>query len=76
MGIQQEVRSNLAEALFPAVQLRVLGLLFGQPDRSFQGAELIRLVGSGAGAAHRVLTRLVESGLATVTPIAPTRRSA
>lgn len=69
MGTQQEVRSNLAEALFPAVQLRVLGLLFGQPDRSFQGAELIRLVGSGAGAAHRVLTRLVESGLATVTPI-------
>lgn len=69
MRIAGSVRSGIAEALFPAVQLRVLGLLFGQPDRSFHGAELLRLVGSGTGAPHRVLRRLAESGLVTVTPI-------
>lgn len=51
------------------MQLRVLGLLFGQPDRSYQGAELIRLARSGDGAVHRILTRLAESGLVTVTRI-------
>jgi predicted nucleotidyltransferase len=50
------------------VQQRVLGLLFGQPGRRFQGAELIRLARSGTGAAHRVLTRLVDAGLVTVSP--------
>jgi predicted nucleotidyltransferase len=68
MGIEPGSRSALAEALFSTVQLRVLGLLFGQPDRSFQGAELIRLARSGAGAVHRVLTRLAATGLVSVTP--------
>jgi predicted nucleotidyltransferase len=45
----------------------VLGLLFGQPDRRFQSAELIRLARGGVGAAHRQLARLAESGLVTVT---------
>ncbi len=48
----------LAGALFTAVQQRVLGLLFGQPGRRFQSAELIRLAGSGTGATHRLLRRL------------------
>ena len=52
--------------LFTTVQQRVLGLLFGQPDRRFQSAELIRLAASGTGAAHRLLTRLADSGLITV----------
>jgi predicted nucleotidyltransferase len=69
MGISIASPSALAQALFPTVQLRVLGLLFGQPDRSFQSAELIRLVASGDGAVHRVLTRLAESGLVSVTRI-------
>jgi predicted nucleotidyltransferase len=69
MGIQTPSPSALAEALFSTVQLRVLGLLFGQPDRSFQGAELIRLVAGGDGAVHRVLTRLAQSGLVSVTRI-------
>jgi predicted nucleotidyltransferase len=42
-----------------------LGLLFGQPERRFQSAELIRLAGSGTGAAHRLLVRLEASGLVT-----------
>jgi len=43
----------------------VLGLLFGQPERRFQSAELIRLAGSGTGAVHRQLQRLEEAGLVT-----------
>ncbi len=56
----------LAGALFTAVQQRVLGLLFGQPGRRFQSAELIRLAGSGTGATHRLLRRFAESGLVRV----------
>jgi len=59
--------SNIAAALFTPVQQRVLGLLFGQPERRFQSAELIRLAGSGTGAVHRQLERLAKSGLVEVT---------
>jgi predicted nucleotidyltransferase len=55
--------SAIASALFTPVQQRVLGILFGQPERRFQSAELIRLAGSGTGAVHRQLQRLVEAGL-------------
>jgi len=60
-------RSGLADALFTPVQQRVLGLLFGQPDRRFQSAELIRLARGGVGAVHRQLARLAASELVTVT---------
>jgi predicted nucleotidyltransferase len=59
----------VADVLFSPVQQRVFGLLFGQPERSFGSAELIRLVGSGTGATHRILTRLADVGLVTVTRI-------
>lgn len=55
--------SAAADVLFTPVQQRVLGLLFGQPDRRFQSAELIRLAGAGTGAVHRLITRLASSGL-------------
>ena len=57
---------GLADALFPRVQQRVLALLFGQPDRRFQSAELIRLAESGTGAVHRQLRRLADAGWVTV----------
>jgi predicted nucleotidyltransferase len=60
-------RSGIADALFTPVQGRVLGLLFGQPERRFQSAELIRLAHGGTGAVHRQLERLADSGLVTVT---------
>ena len=60
-------RRSLADALFSPVQQRVLGLLFGQPERRFQSAELIRLAAKGTGAVHRYLTRLADVGLVTVT---------
>lgn len=58
--------SGLGGVLFTSVQQRVLGLLFGQPNRRFQSGELIRLADSGTGAVHRLLTRLADSGLVTV----------
>lgn len=58
--------SAVASALFTPVQLRVLGLLFGQPERRFQSAELIRLAGSGTGAVHRQLQRLEKAGLVSI----------
>ena len=60
-------RTNLADALFTATQQRVLGFLFGQPERSFYATELIKLVGAGSGAVQRELARLEQSGLVTVT---------
>jgi predicted nucleotidyltransferase len=62
-----KARAGLADALFTPVQQRVLGLLFGQPDRRFQSAELIRLARGGVGAVHRQLGRLAEADLVTVT---------
>ncbi|MDE2263387.1 MAG: nucleotidyltransferase domain-containing protein, partial [Gammaproteobacteria bacterium] len=59
--------AGLAAALFTPVQARVLGLVFGQPDRQFQSAELIRLAEGGTGAVHRQLTRLADAGLVIVT---------
>jgi predicted nucleotidyltransferase len=57
---------GLADALFSSTQQRVLGLLFGQPNRSFYANEVIALAGSGSGAVQRELKRLADSGLVTV----------
>ncbi|MBX9811154.1 MAG: hypothetical protein K2Y16_06015 [Burkholderiales bacterium] len=59
----------MAGALFTATQQRVLGLLFGQPERSFFATELIALARAGSGAVQRELQRLAESGFVTVTRI-------
>lgn len=56
-------RASLAGALFTVTQQRLLGLLFGQPERSFYANELIALTGSGSGAVQRELARLAASGL-------------
>lgn len=56
-------RNSLADALFTKTQQRVLGVCFGQPERSFYASELIRDAGTGSGAAQRELARLEESGL-------------
>lgn len=58
--------TGLAGALFTPVQQRVLALLFGQPDRRFQSAEIIRLAASGTGAVHRLLQKLAAAGLVSV----------
>jgi predicted nucleotidyltransferase len=60
---------GIAGALFTPVQQRVLGLLFGQPERTFGSGELIRAAASGTGAAHRQLQRLEKVGLVNVTRV-------
>lgn len=69
MGTTRRPRQGIGSALFTRVQQRVLGLIFGQPARRFQSAELIRLVRGGSGGTQRVLTRLVEAGLVDVSRI-------
>lgn len=69
MGTELAPSTTLADVLFSPVQQRVLALLFGQPGRSFQSAEVIALAGSGTGAVHRQLVRLAESGLVKVTRV-------
>jgi predicted nucleotidyltransferase len=56
-------QKSLADALFTKTQQRVLGVLFGQPERSFYASELIRDAGTGSGAAQRELAKLEGSGL-------------
>ena len=58
--------TSLADALFSSTQQRVLGLLFGQPERSFFATEIIGLAGSGSGAVQRELKKLSASGLVTL----------
>jgi hypothetical protein len=55
-----------ADALFATTRRRLLGLLFGQPDRSFHIRELAEASGSGYGATHRELQRLLQAGLIRV----------
>src|SRR5450759_773603 len=61
--------STVATALFTKVQQRVLGLLFGNPARSFYANEIIALAGSGTGAVQRELGRLDAAGLIIVTRV-------
>jgi len=67
--ISEHASSGLAGALFSPVQQTVLGLLFGQPGRRFQSAELIRLADSGTGAVHRQLRRLETAGWVTASRV-------
>lgn len=60
---------SLVDALFSRTQQRVLGLLFGQPQRSFYSNEVIQRAGSGSGAVQRELARLTQSGLVTARAI-------
>jgi predicted nucleotidyltransferase len=60
------IEASLSSALFSNVQKRVLGLIFGQPQRSFYTSEIMRSVRSGTGAVERELTRLRDSGLVSV----------
>jgi predicted nucleotidyltransferase len=71
MGNQVSV--SIASALFSGVQQKVLGLLFGQPNRSFYANELARLGKTGRGALQRELERLTASGLVTMTAIGKQR---
>lgn len=57
----------MADALFPRVRQRVLGILYGNPGRSFFAREIMALAQSGAGAVQRELADLAAAGLLKVT---------
>lgn len=73
MGIiipnMQHTETSLADVLFTGVQQRLLGLFFGQPDRSYYTNELLRLTATGRGGLQRELTRLVTAGLIEVSSV-------
>lgn len=61
------VSVSIGDALFTKTQQRVLGLLFGKPDKRFYTNEIMRWVDMGRGTVSRELSRLVSAGLLTAT---------
>ena len=69
MGTESKLQGHtegLDAALFGKTQRRVLGLLFGNPQRSFYAKEIIRYAGAGSGSVQRVLSKLAKAGLVSV----------
>ena len=62
-------RTSVADALFSRTQQRVLGVLYGSPERSFFATEIFERAGSGRGTVQRELERLVDSGLVLLSPV-------
>jgi predicted nucleotidyltransferase len=58
----------IGDALFTKTQQRVLGLLYGTPDKSFYTNEIMRWADMGRGTIRRELDRLVSAGILSVTP--------
>lgn len=57
---------TMGEALFTKTQQKVLGLLYGQTEKSFYLNEIIKLADMGKGTVRRELDKLSASGLLTV----------
>lgn len=66
--------TSVADALFTRGQQRVLGILFGNPDRSYYTGEIIALSDTGTGAVQRVLARLESAGLLTASRVGNQKR--
>jgi predicted nucleotidyltransferase len=60
--------TSIGDALFTKTQQRVLGLLYGAPDKSFYTNEIMRWADMGRGTIRRELDRLVSAGILSVTP--------
>jgi len=67
-------RTRVADALFTKGQQRVMGVLFGNPDRSYYTGEIIALSDTGTGAVQRVLARLESAGLVTASHVGNQKR--
>lgn len=57
---------NISSALFTDSQSRVLGWIFGQPERAYHLSELRRLTNLGSASLQRELNRLAAAGLVDV----------
>ena len=62
-------KPGLPETLFSKTQRGVIGLLFGNPQRSFYANEIVRHAKAGIGTVQRELARLSAAGLLTVSRI-------
>ncbi len=69
MGKKSHKAFGLGEALFSKTQRQVLGLLFGNPDRSFYANEIVRRAGIGIGTVQRELAKLTKAGILTTRKI-------
>jgi uncharacterized protein len=54
---------TLADALFSRTQQEVLGLLYGQPEKSFYINEILRSTGMGVATIKRELDRMEAAGI-------------
>lgn len=61
--------NQLGDALFTETQQKVLGLLYGQPQRSFYTNEILRLTGMGVATIKRELDRMLAAGILSMTRI-------
>ncbi len=59
--------SQLSDALFTQTQQKLLGLLYGQPERSFYTKEILRLTGMGVATVKRELDRMLAAGILRMT---------
>jgi len=59
--------TTISDALFTKTQQKVIGLLFGMPDKSFYTNEIMRWASMGRGTVGRELDKLVSAGLLTAT---------
>ena len=66
MGTQQQADCRLGDALFSKTQQKVLGLLYGNPDRSYYAKEIVRFAGVGIGGVYRELEKLSAVGVLKV----------
>lgn len=61
--------SQLGDALFTTTQQKVLGLLYGQPEKSFYTNEILRKTGMGVATIKRELDRMVAAGILSLNKI-------
>jgi predicted nucleotidyltransferase len=69
MGTKEKNPIGISDALFTGTQRQVLGLLFGNPDRSYYLNEIVRFAGVGIGTVQREVEKLSGAGLLTVKKI-------
>lgn len=69
MGMIDTTQASLGDVLFSKTQRQVLGLLFGNPERSYYANEVVRFAAVGIGSVQRELEKLAQAGLLTVTQI-------
>jgi len=58
-----DIMSQIGNALFTTTQQKVLGLLYGRPDKTFFTKEILRATGMGVATIKRELDRMLAAGI-------------